>query len=120
MKKRTIRCYKVFANVYPDVYNYSLYYLIHEGWSNFSLATCIHCGERFVIDLENPEIKGISISELAGSKTCPVCHSELRTTIRNYPETIKLPEGKTGTFKTNSLILPDNEGLLMDVFEITT
>ena len=118
MIKKKIRCYKTLANVYPNLYNYPVYYIVNEGWSNFSLNTCINCGEIFVIDWENPKTQDKSINELASSKICPICNSSLESTIREYPKTIKLSDGKIGSFIPESYIPPDNESLIKEFFEI--
>ena len=118
MRKKTIRCYKAFANVYSGVYNFPVYYIIYKGWSNFSLATCVNCGELFVINWENPKTKGLSINAIADSVCCPTCNSLLSETLRNYPQTIKLPTGKLGTFTPNNIIPTDEESLTLDFFEL--
>jgi hypothetical protein len=64
MKKKKIRCYKTLAHVAPNIY-YPVYFLSYEGWSNFTLETCINCGELFVIDWENPKTKELNIKEIA-------------------------------------------------------
>ncbi len=116
MRKRKIRCYKAFINDYPSVNDYPVYYLAYEGWSIFSLTTCIQCGELFVIDWENPNAKGLSSSEVAGSTCCPTCNSMLKDTMREYPQTIKLPNGKIGTYVPIGIIPPDEESLVLDFF----
>ena len=118
ISKKKIRCYKAFAHVAPNIYNYPVYFLSYEGWSNFSLATCINCGELFVIDWENPATKGLSIKEVASSSTCPICNSSLRDTIRDYPKTIRLSNGQMGSYIPETHIPPDNESLVMEFFEI--
>lgn len=119
MKKKKIRCYKTLANVYPGVNNYTVYFLVYEGWSNFSLTTCLNCGELFVIDWENHITNGSSIVEVAGSCTCPTCNSLLKDTLRNYPQSIRLPNGNIGSFTPDNFIPADEESLILEVFEIT-
>jgi hypothetical protein len=102
------------AHVFPGIYNYQVYYVIYDGWSNVSLATCINCGELFVIDWENPK----SISEIAASKTCPKCDAVLNDTLRNYPEVIRLPNGELGSYIPDTIIPPDNESVAIDFFEL--
>jgi hypothetical protein len=118
MTKRKVRCFNKLANVYPGIFNYPVYYVAYEGWSNYSFATCISCGELFVIDWENPETEGLNINEIAGSESCPKCNSFLRDTIRNYPKAIKLPDGKIGSYIPDTYIPPDDESLIVEVFEI--
>jgi hypothetical protein len=113
-----VRCFNKLANVYPGIFNHPIYYLTSEGWSNYSFATCINCGELFVIDWENPETKGLNIHEIAGSESCPKCNAGLRDTIRDYPQHIKLPNGKIGSYIPGTYIPPDDESLIIEVFEI--
>lgn len=119
MRKKKIRCYKTFINDYPGVKDFPVYYLAYEGWSSYTLATCLQCGELFVIDWENPKTKDLSSIEVAGSACCPTCNSLLKDTMREYPKTIKLPNGKIGTYVPTGIIPPDEESLVLDFFEIT-
>lgn len=116
--KKKIRCYKTFAHVAPNVYNYPVYFLIYEGWSNFSLATCTICGELFVIDWENPSTKGLTTKDVASSSNCPTCKSQLKDTIQDYPKTIRLSSGKIGSYTPETFILPNTESLVKEFFEI--
>jgi len=118
MKKKKIRCFKVFAHVYAGVYNHLVYLPTREGWSGFTFATCINCGEIFVIDLENPVTNGLSISQIAGSMECPTCKLPLQTTVRKYPEFIKLPNGVVGSFKLSESTSIDGESSVVEFYEI--
>jgi len=115
--KRKIRCYITLASVAPNIYNYPVYSLFHEGWSNFSLVTCSNCGELFVIDWENPKTKGLTMRDIAASNNCPSCNSPLRDTLQDYPQTIKLPNGQSGSFTPDKSI-PPNEILVVEFFEL--
>jgi len=118
MEKRKVACYQVLAHVAPGVYNYPVYCMIYEGWSNFSLTTCINCGELFVIDWENPLTNSLTVQQVASLNKCPTCDSLLKETIRSYPSSIKLPNNQIGTFTPGNRIPSDNETLIMDFFEI--
>jgi hypothetical protein len=118
MKRIKVRCYKALANVYPGVFNHPVYYLTYEGWANYSLSTCINCGELFAIDWENPKTKGLNIHEIAGHDPCPKCKVLLSSSIRDYPNTIKLPDGKIGSYIPDNYIPPDHESLIIEVFEL--
>jgi hypothetical protein len=106
------------AHVAPGVYNYPVYVLFHEGSSHFSFVTCTNCGELFVIDWENPKTKGLTLRDIAASTNCPTCNSPLRDTLRDYPQTIKLPNGQFGSFTPDNYIPPDNETIIVEFFEI--
>ena len=118
MNKKKIRCYKVLAHVAPHIHNYPVYFLSYEGWSNFTLETCINCGELFVIDWENPKTKGLNIKEIVSSKRCPTCSFPLKDTIKDYPKTIKLSNGQLGSYTPDNFIPPDNESLIKEFYEI--
>jgi len=118
VNKKKIRCYKAFAYVAPNIYNFPVYFLTYEGWSNFSFAICINCGELFVVDWENPATKGLSLNEIAFSSICPTCNNSLKDTIRDYPKTIRLPEGELKSYIPETNIPPDSESLIMEFFEL--
>ena len=116
--KKQIRCYKTLINADPGVVDFPVYYVVYEGWSNLSFATCINCGELFFVDWENPETRGLNIEEVAGFNNCPRCHSPLKATIKRYPENIKLPNGKIASYVPDPIIPPHEESLILEVFEL--
>jgi len=116
--KRKIRCRITLAHVAPNIYNYPVYVVSYEGSSNFSLLTCSNCGELFVIDWENPKTKELTTRDIGGSNNCPVCNSLLGDTLRDYPKTIKLPNGQSGSFTPDNYIPPDDQTLIVEFFEI--
>jgi hypothetical protein len=118
MKRRKVRCFKTLAHVAPNIFNYPVFFLVYEGWSNFSFATCINCGELFVVDWENPKTKDLTLEMIASSSKCPTCNNLLKEFIRNYPEYIKLSNGQLGSFIPNHKIPPDHESLIIEFFEI--
>jgi hypothetical protein len=101
-----------------DDTDFPIYFIVYEGWSNFSLATCINCGEIFVIDLENPNTFSLSLEQIAEKSVCPTCNSNLKETIRGYPQTIRLPNGKLDNFRPSNIIPSDEGSIIMDFFEI--
>ena len=119
MKKRSIRCYKEYVNLYPNIYNYLVYFPLREGWSSFSFVSCMNCGEIFVIDWENPLTKGMSISETASNSTCPTCGMPLKETIKDYPQNIKMSNGEIGRFSLINYSTSNEESLVLDFFEIS-
>ena len=119
MNKKKIRCYEVYVQVANNIYNYPVYLVVYEGWSHFSLATCNNCGELFVIDWENPATKGLSIIDISSTINCPKCKISLKETIRDYPKTIKLPNGLMGSYIPDTMITPDTESFIMEFYELT-
>jgi DNA-directed RNA polymerase subunit RPC12/RpoP len=92
--------------------------MIYEGWSKNSLATCIECGELFVIDFENPKFDNLNLIEIVGNTFCPKCNSKLKDTIKEYPKHIKLVNGEIGSFVSNQFIPNDNETIIAEFYEI--
>lgn len=106
------------AHVAPNIYNYPVYFIGYEGWSNFSLATCTNCGELFVIDWENPATKGLTITDIVSIKKCPTCNFLLKDTIQDYPRVIRLSNGLIGSYIPDNYIPPDEESIIREFFEI--
>ena len=116
LSKKKVRCYKILAQVASNVDNYPVFVLYYEGWSNISLATCICCEELFVIDWENLKTQGLT--NIANVDKCPKCNSPLKDTLREYPKTIKLPNGQLGSFSPDNGIPSDKDSLIVEFFEI--
>ncbi len=71
MKKRAIRCLSTYVKVH-EVYNNEVLYPLSGGWASFSSATCINCGELFVIDKEGTITDNL-LKQIANGKICPKC-----------------------------------------------
>lgn len=78
----------------------------------------MNCSEIFVIDWENPVTNGMSINEIAGKSCCPLCGLLLKDTLRNYPQNIKLPNGKIGCANASEFTTTDEDSIILDFFEI--
>lgn len=102
MKKKKIRCKKVYECVRANLYNYEIIIPDRIGWTHPILVTCRNCGELFVIDWENPATHNLNIFDIAGTQSCPTCNSNLGETIASYPQTIRISGGVFGSF-TNLL-----------------
>jgi hypothetical protein len=99
MRKKKIRCFKIYVSVVKDIYNYELKLPFGgDGYNSHTLATCMNCGELFVIDWDNPATEHLDIYEIAGKELCPTCGSLLQKSIANYPQTIRVSEGVFGSF----------------------
>ena len=118
MKKKRIRSFVSYVNVAPGVYNQPVYNVIHDGFSNFSLATCLDCGELFVIDKEDPKTYQKTMQQLAGDLDCPTCKHVLAQSIASYPERIWLAKGRYGSAPTDRLIPPDADHIVKEFYEI--
>ena len=118
MNKKKVRCYKTFEKVNDRTYNYPIFNMVYDGWSNYSIATCINCGELFVIDWENPKFNNLNLNEIVAIKCCPKCHSHLKDTIKEYPKFIKLTNGQIGSFISSNYIPNDVETIIVEMFEI--
>lgn len=117
MKPRLIRCYRGFASV-NGRFNIEVFYIVPDFGYSKKLFTCIHCGELFMIDLENPRFEGKTSEQIIGINVCPKCGHQLKDTIRPYPEHFRTEDGQIGSFEPNLIIPPDSESLVKEVFEI--
>lgn len=116
MNKRMVRCYKAYAEA-GGFFNNPVFYLAQDGY-RLELATCINCGEIFVIDFENPRLAGRSIAEIAGEACCPSCHHKLMLSLRRYPETFVGRGGRIGSFVPATWIPPQEQSLIMELWEV--
>jgi len=117
MQRKKIRCFIKYVNVAPGIYNYKVYLPIKSGWNNHSLATCINCGELFIIDWENPETENLNLKQIAGSKRCPSCNVVLDTHLANYPATIRISKNLFGTFREDS-VSNEEDSEIVEFYEI--
>lgn len=118
MDKVKLRCFKEFAQVYPGVFNHPVYFTIFDGYVSFKLYTCINCGELFAIDLENPHIADMTAKKIAGDQSCPTCNDSLKRTLEEYPKTIRLADGRLGSFDPGNYIPPDDASEFLHIYEV--
>lgn len=115
LTKREIRCHKAFVQVAPNVNNFTVYIVLYDGFSNFSIVTCNNCGELFVIDWGNPLTYRLTLKDITKSINCPTCSFNLEHTIRAYPQHIVLSNGQVGTFDIQNFA-PDNSEIINKEF----
>ena len=118
MKKKSIRCYLTYVSPLPGIYNQPVYNSVRDGFSSFDFATCLNCGELFVIDKENPKTFQKPLHDLAGNVKCPTCKNKLSEVLAKYPETIWLGKDRYGSYMPDRVIPADNEQIIKDFFEI--
>ena len=116
MIKLKTRCYQ--SRLRLSDTNIDIFYLVQEGWKK-SLATCINCGELFVIDWENPKTSGLDIHKIGSGQSCPKCNSKLEKTLRNYPETFRTKDGELGSFIPSNEIPSDEESIIKEFWALT-
>lgn len=92
MNKLKVRCKKIFINT-PEFSNVLVYIVLNGGWSSFKLFVCVRCKEIFVGNLENPLLR-ISVQDIGQRLSCPNCKVSFRENLREYPETIILPNNQ--------------------------
>ena len=107
MKIRRIKCFLTFVSPLPGIYNQPVYNILHDGFSNLNLATCLNCGELFVIDYENPKTFQILLHDLVEKLKCPTCEHNLAAVIAKYPETIWLSKDRYGSYVPDAIIPAD-------------
>jgi len=92
MKKIQVRCVKGFG-VIGNLHNIE----VIKPLSGFGYAKkfycCSHCGELFVLDLNNPALKGSRELSASFNETCPRCKISLEGLIVTYPEHVVLTSG---------------------------
>lgn len=89
MKRKAIRCSKVFIDI-NDLFNQPVYLIANGGWSNFRLFICSNCGELFVADFDNPSINTETIIKIISETKCPTCDVELKNYLEGYPNSLML------------------------------
>lgn len=117
MKKVLVRCYKGFAEA-NGKFNIEVVFTLPDMGYYKKLFTCIHCGELFAVDQENPQLAGKPLDEFVSKEVCPKCGSSLTQTLRAYPENFLTDDGKIGHFIPGHIIPPDSESLVMEVWEL--
>ncbi len=95
------------------------FYPLSGGWASFSSATCINCGELFVIDKEGTITDNL-LKQIANGKICPKCGWRLEQTLKVYPQSFRTACGSIGSFRPPTHIPPDWESKIVEVWELTT
>lgn len=116
MNRRKVRCYIAYADA-GGIFNNEVLCLVQEGY-RLQLVTCINCGEIFLIDLENPKTKNLSIERIANGMSCPSCSTPLADSLRKYPETFIGRNNKMGSFSPSAWIPPEAESIIVELWEI--
>jgi len=118
MKKKKIRCFKIYESIGNSTYNYEIIIPLKSGWCNNTLVTCKNCGELFVIDWENPATENLSILDIAGSSVCPTCQSQLKDIVASYPHTIRVSEGVFGSFNESGITHSNVQTEVLEFYEL--
>jgi hypothetical protein len=117
MNRREVRCFRGLASI-PGQWNVEVDYTVPDFGYHNKLFSCIECGERFVIDMNNPAIAGRPVAEIVGDDLCPRCARTLAQSISDYPETFRTPDGKVGHMQPPRIAPPDSESYVKEFFEI--
>jgi len=117
MKKVLVRCYKGFAAA-NGKFNIEIVFTVPDIGYYKKLFTCIHCGELFAVDQENPRLAGKPFDKFVANEVCPKCDSSLTQTLRAYPENFRTDDGKIGHFIPEHIIPPDSESLVKEFWEL--
>ena len=116
MNKRKTRCYLAYCEA-GGIFNNEVFYTASDGY-RVELATCIKCGAVFVLDRENPAAANRSLSELTAKLHCPECGYALEQSIRAYPGTFVGKGGHLGSFTPTTIIPPDEQSLVVELWEL--
>ena len=117
MKKRLARCFRGFASV-SGRFNIEVFYTISDFGYSVKLFTCTECGELFLMDTENPDFSGKSVSQIVGNATCPKCNNALKETLKPYPDNFRTDRSEIGQFHPDRFIPPDSESVIKEFWEI--
>ena len=118
MKRKKVRCVKIYANVGVGTFNHEIIVPLNGGWSNNSLVICKNCGELFVIDWDNPATEHLSVKDVVGNQACPTCSVELSNTVADYPKTIRISEGVFGSFDIGSHSYQNEDNEVLAFYEL--
>ena len=89
MKKLNVRCVKGYG-VIGSIHNIEVMKpLVGFGYSK-KLYCCNGCGELFVFDLDNPDLKGAKELPVNLEGSCPKCQTPLAGHLLPYPENVFL------------------------------
>lgn len=116
MNKIKVRCVKGFGAV-GNRYNVEVMNpLAGFGYSK-KLFCCDGCGELFVFDLDNPDLKGSRElpEHLAGK--CPNCHVSLEGHLLPYPENVFL-SGRVEKMDVSTISFEHDSSLVEEFWEI--
>jgi hypothetical protein len=100
------------------MFNIEVFYTVPDMGYWCKLLTCIECGELFVLDMENPNVAGKEIAQIAGDELCPQCGKQLRESIRTYPDVFHTDDGRIGHFEPDRIVPPDSESVVKKFFEL--
>lgn len=117
MTTRRIRVYHAYASTSKHA-NIKVFYTLPGHGYNKRLYTCLICGAFYVLDMDNPSLKGTSVDELLMRFSCDKCHSKFENgDICEYPETF-MYNGEMGHFSPDKIIPPDESSSIIEVNEI--
>lgn len=118
MKKREVRCFLIYTKV-GSQYNVEIFYPCNGGWANFSLFTCLKCGELFAADNVTESSNLLHDVLSTHNLRCPQCGSSLNQTLANYPSSFLAPDGSIGNFKAPIHFPADWQTKFIEVWDIT-
>jgi hypothetical protein len=95
------------------VYNNRVVYPAADGY-RLELATCVRCGELFLVDRENPLIGLQQVGRLGAGVPCPKCGNDLGECLRDYPANFVAGNGRLGSFSPPSWVPPDDESVVLE------
>ncbi len=117
METRKVRVYRGFGSTSVRANIEVFYSLPGHGYAN-RLYSCLSCGTVLVLDMDNPELAGIDISEMIAGVSCPHCgETGTNGNVCEYPETFS-KDGEIGHFRPEKLIPPDEESSVVELPEI--
>lgn len=115
MRKRLIRGWS--AQAVCEGQDVAVFFVLPDTFFDAELFTCMGCGELFCFDRERERYGGARFEALCGGLACPGCGASLDGLVA-YPTTFRCPNGEEGHFELPRTYPPDDEMVLVELWDI--
>jgi len=117
MRKKSIRCYRVNADLVGEK-NGTIFYTTPDFGDSPHLYSCLECGEIFVVDPERAYYSGKSVDTVIEDISCPGCSAKLSETLKPYPDSFLSVSGIIESFEPDKIIPPESESIIEEFWDI--
>ena len=117
MRKIKVRCYRSYANA-GKRHNIEVYYTLPDFGYVTKLYTDLRSGEIYALRIGDSGLAAKIIDEIASELVCPITGQPLKGHLTPYPQSF-LCEGVIGHFEPEARILPDDQSLICEFWEIS-
>ena len=116
MIRTKIKCIRNFVDA-DGLYNNEIYYYTGGAWDSRTMATCISCGELFIYNGQELDVKKLTLQQRTAGCSCPKCKTDLGKSIEKYPDSFRTKNGTIGRKKVPNSI-PVDEFKTIEVWEL--